>query len=206
MGNGTLVSIEGIDGAGKTSVVQGTEEVLGISEHFEDSVVTTEPDDDTWIGQVVREAISSEGPSMPPMSIFFLFLTEHANHVENVVRPELAKGNLVICDRYIDSRYVYQSDEIESMVEGDALNWIRNIQEQKWTEIPDLTLVLDLPVEDALDRLDGDEIFEKEEKLRSYRETYLDLAEQDSRYAVVDATQSPQSVVEDCRDHINSVR
>lgn len=206
MGNGTLVSIEGIDGAGKTSVVQGTEEVPGISEHFEDSVVTTEPDDDTWIGQVVREAISSEGPSMPPMSIFFLFLTEHANHVENVVRPELAKGNLVICDRYIDSRYVYQSDEIESMVEGDALNWIRNIQEQKWTEIPDLTLVLDLPVEDALDRLDGDEIFEKEEKLRSYRETYLDLAEQDSRYAVVDATQSPQSVVEDCRDQINSVR
>lgn len=206
MTNGTLVSIEGIDGAGKTTVIDGTEDVDGLNSYFEDATYTTEPNDDTWLGKKVRQAISNEGPETPPMSVFFLFLAEHANHVEDVVAPNLDQGKTVICDRYIDSRYAYQSYEINNLVEGDTLEWIRGIQEQKWTEVPDRTIILDLPVETAMERLDGDEIFEKEEKLEYFRETYLRLAEDNERYEVVDAEQSPEEVVEECRDLIKEVQ
>lgn len=206
MNNGTLVSIEGIDGAGKTTVIDGTEEVDGLKTYFEDATYTTEPNDDTWLGKKVRQAISNDGPDTPPMSVFFLFLAEHANHVEDIVKPSLEQGDTVICDRYIDSRYAYQSYEIDDLVEGDTLEWIRSIQEQKWTEIPDRTIILDLPVETAMERLDGDEIFEKSEKLEYFRQTYLRLAEENDRYEVVDARQSPEEVVAECRELIEEVQ
>lgn len=203
MGNGRLISIEGIDGAGKTTVINGTDGIKGLKSRLSDAVHTTEPNDETWIGGVVREAISSDGPETPPMSVFFLFLAEHANHVEDVVKPNLKKGRTVICDRYIDSRYAYQSYEIDGLVSGDPLSWIKSIQEEDWTEIPDKTIILDLPVETAMQRLDGDEIFEKKEKLRYYRQTYLDLAESDPRYVVVDATQDPLDVIQDCYEVVS---
>lgn len=205
MRNGTLISIEGIDGAGKTTVIQGENQNEGLKSRIKDSVHTTEPNDDTWLGQVVRKAISNEGPDTPPMSVFFLFLAEHANHVEDVVKPNLEQGRTVICDRYIDSRYAYQSYEIRNLVDDDPLDWIQGIQEEKWTEVPDKTIVLDLPVDVAMKRLDGDEIFEKEEKLEYYRQTYLDLADSNSRYEVVDARQEPQDVIEECYDIIQDV-
>lgn len=206
MKDGTLVSIEGIDGAGKTTVIDGTEEVNGLNTYFEDATYTTEPNDDTWLGKKVRQAISNDGPDTPPMSVFFLFLAEHANHVEDVVKPSLEQGDTVICDRYIDSRYAYQSYEIDDLVEGDTLKWIRSIQEQKWTEVPDRTIILDLPVETAMERLDGDEIFEKSEKLQYFRQTYLRLAEKDDRYKIVDARQSPEEVIAECRELIEEIQ
>jgi dTMP kinase len=206
MRNGKLISIEGIDGAGKTTVISGNENTDGLTSFFEDAKYTTEPNNDTWLGQVVRKAISNDEPDTPPMSVFFLFLAEHANHLDDVIRPSLNNGDLVICDRYIDSRYAYQSYEIRDLIDVDALDWIRQIQEREWTEIPDKTIILDLPVDVAMERLDGDEIFEKKEKLRHFRQTYLDLAEIDDRYVVVDAEQDPKDVIKECRNIIENVK
>lgn len=206
MRNGKLISIEGIDGAGKTTVISGNENTDGLTSFFEDAKYTTEPNNDTWLGQVVRKAISNDEPDTPPMSVFFLFLAEHANHLDDVIRPSLNNGDLVICDRYIDSRYAYQSYEIRDLIDVDALDWIRQIQEREWTEIPDKTIILDLPVDVAMERLDGDEIFEKKEKLRHFRQTYLDLAEIDDRYVVVDAEQDQKDVIKECRNIIENVK
>lgn len=206
MRNGKLISIEGIDGAGKTTVISGNENTDGLTSFFEDAKYTTEPNNDTWLGQVVRKAISNDEPDTPPMSVFFLFLAEHANHLDDVIRPSLNNGDLVICDRYIDSRYAYQSYEIRDLIDVDALDWIRQIQEREWTEIPDKTIILDLPVDVAMERLDGDEIFEKKEKLRHFRQTYVDLAEIDDRYVVVDAEQDPKDVIKECRNIIENVK
>jgi dTMP kinase len=206
MRNGTLVSIEGIDGAGKTTVIQGDENVDGLNNIFSNATYTREPNNDTWLGQVVRKAISNSGPDTPPMSVFFLFLAEHANHLNDIVRPSLDNGELVICDRYIDSRYAYQSYEIRDLIDINALEWIRHIQEQEWTEIPDKTIILDLPVDVAIERLDGDEIFEKKEKLKHFRQTYLNLADLDDRYSVVDAQQSPQEVLNKCKHIIENAK
>lgn len=193
-----LITIEGIDGAGKTSVIEGTDNVDGLKQRLDDAYFTTEPKSGTWLGdEVVRPAIYNEGPDVPSASVFFLFLAEHANHVKKYVEPELEKRD-VICDRYIDSRYVYQSQELEDDVSGDTLEWIKEIQEQKWSVMPDLTILLDVSVETSLSRLDGDEIFEKEDKLRKFRNVYNRLAEEEERYVVVDAEQDLESVVEDC--------
>lgn len=197
-----LITVEGIDGAGKTSVIEGTDNVDGLKQRLDDAYFTTEPKSGTWLGdEVVRPAIYNEGPEVPSVSVFFLFLAEHANHVEKYVEPELEKRD-VICDRYIDSRYVYQSQELEDDVSGDTLEWIKRIQEQNWSIMPDLTILLDVSVETSLSRLDGDEIFEKEDKLKAFREVYNRLAEEEERYVVVDAEQDLESVVEDCMEFV----
>jgi dTMP kinase len=197
-----LITVEGIDGAGKTSIIEGTDNVDGLKQRLDDAYFTTEPKSGTWLGdEVVRPAIYNEGPEVPSVSVFFLFLAEHANHVEKYVEPELEKRD-VICDRYIDSRYVYQSQELEDDVSGDTLEWIKRIQEQNWSIMPDLTILLDVSVETSLSRLDGDEIFEKEDKLKAFREVYNRLAEEEERYVVVDAEQDLESVVEDCMEFV----
>lgn len=197
--NGKLVTIEGIDGAGKTTVIEGTEDIDGLRSKMPNAEFTTEPNNDTWLGEVVRKAISRDEPNVSPTSVFFLFLAEHANHVDEFVKPSLEKDKTVICDRYIDSRYAYQSYELENEIEGDTLKWIRNVQEQKWTKIPDTTILLDISVDTAMERLDGDEIFENREKLEHFRETYLKLAqEQPDRYFVVNAEKNPKEVIDKC--------
>lgn len=198
-----FTTVEGIDGSGKTTLLEGTEDTDGLKDHFNDAVFTREPDDDTWLGQCVREAISNDGPDVPPMSVFFLFLSEHANHVENTVEPALDAGQDVICDRYMDSRFAYQSYELRNQIDN-PLEWIRGIQEQGWAPMPDVTILLDVPVETALSRLDGDEIFEKQERLEYYRQTYLELAEELERYVVVDATQPIPDMIAEAVDAIEA--
>lgn len=206
MANGTLVSIEGIDGAGKTTLIEGYENNNGLKDLYGDSVFTSEPNDSSWLGRVVREAIGQDKKHIPPMAVFFLFLSEHANHVDNVVRPSLKNGKLVICDRYIDSRYAYQSYELRDKVDQDTLSWIRDIQEQKWTEIPDLTIIIDVPVEVSMSRCEGDEIFENRDKLEHYRQTYLSIADESSRYRIVDGRNKRYEIVNKCQELIDEVR
>lgn len=201
--NGKLVTIEGIDGAGKTTVIEGDEDIEGLRSKLSNAEFTTEPKNDTWLGQVVRKAISRDKPNVPPTSVFFLFLAEHANHVDEFVKPHLEDNKTVVCDRYIDSRYAYQSYELEDKIDGNTLEWIRNVQEQKWTQIPDVTILLDISVNTAMERLDGDEIFENKEKLEHFRDTYLELAQkQPDRYFVVNAEQEPEDVIDECLEII----
>lgn len=122
-----LIATEGIDGAGKTTVRNG------LMDYFEESnvVTTTEPYDEEWLGEQVRDAISDD--STHPLSVFFVFMADHVYHYENIVRPALDDGNIVISDRYIDSRYAYQGYAIDEFVDGDTLNYIRTLQESGWT-------------------------------------------------------------------------
>lgn len=195
-----FVTLEGIDGAGKSTVIRELSTRLG-----EDYSVktTTEPQNGTWLGSIVREAIKNDSKNISEMSTFFLFLSEHADHVDNVIQPSLKNNDIVLCDRYIDSRYVYQRNSLDDIIEGDTLQWIRSVQEDgQWSVIPDLTIIIDISEKTALERVEGDEIFETEEKLRRNRESYLQIAENDDRYVVVDGEQSVESVVQECYEII----
>lgn len=195
--NGKLISIEGIDGSGKTTLINSLKEM------YPEYIYTTEPNNDTWLGEVVRKSISSDDPTVPQTSILFLFLAEHANHVDSIIKPNLKDGNNIICDRYIDSRYAYQSHELEDSIDGNTLKWIRNIQEQSWTVIPDTTILLDIPVNVAIDRISDGEIFEHKNKLENFRSTYLEIAESEpNRYSVVDATEDPNNILDECKEII----
>lgn len=195
-----LVTVEGIDGAGKGTVIEA------MKEEFPEAVFTREPDDDTRYGEYVRDVISDE--EAPPMTVFFAFLADHAAHVEQVVRPALAEDKLVICDRYIDSRYAYQTSELNGVVD-DPLSFIRTIQEAGWSRFPELTLLIDISPDEAMERITGrgeeTDRFEKKDGLEEKREIYLEMAEEfDDRYVVIDGMQSDdvgenkRLVAEDC--------
>src|SRR5512137_64098 len=138
-----LITIEGIDGSGKSSLVEGLKrELSGLSPLF-----TREPGA-TWVGDQVRRAIAER---VDPVTEALLFAADHAAHLATVVGPALRDGRLVISDRYTDSRYAYQSVMLDGVL-PDPLAWLRAVH-ASWTIPPDRTFLLVLPVEGALARL-----------------------------------------------------
>lgn len=139
-----LVTLEGIDKAGKTtglqslvSVLQDELDVTTVNQAWETDVteegqiiISTEPYDESWLGQKVREMISSDGEH--PLAVFMVFLSDHCYHYNSVVKPALDADNIVVCDRYVDSRYAYQAHSIDEYVQGDTLSFIRELQESEW--------------------------------------------------------------------------
>lgn len=198
-----FITIEGIDKAGKSSLIER------LTDRYDDTVLTTEPNDDHWLGKNVRRAISGDEP-VPPLTTFHLFVADHHYHVENVVKPALDEGQMVICDRYVDSRYVYQQEAIDGHLGGeDVLEWIRGVQETPdSTVLPDLTILIDITVEESARRQGSEdgEIFENEEFLRVVRQNYLELAEMyPERFVVIDGEQSKEAVAQEAFDAIDAL-
>lgn len=198
--SGHLVTIEGIDGSGKTTVIEH------LKQQYPSAYFTSEPQEDQWMGQVLRKALKNE--ELDDMTLFFLFMSEHSQHIQDYVIPNLEDGKLVISDRYMDSRYAYQSYALRDRIEGDSLEWIKSIQEKGWSRTPDKTIILDISVDVALERIAGNEkeVFEKKDRLLGTRETYLKLAENDpERYEIIDATKNPNEVCNEVYETIESL-
>jgi len=158
-------------------------------------VVTTREPGHGPMGAAIRE-ILLHGENMSARAELFLFLADRAQHVASVLRPALAEGKLVLCDRYADSTYVYQAAArgLDSRFVEEANSFA--------TEglVPDRTFLLDVPPEIGLarlsrkDRLDGEPL-EFHERVRA---GFLDLALRDpARWTVVDASQPVDEVTED---------
>jgi dTMP kinase len=176
-----LITIEGIDGSGKSTLVSALRESLADL----DPVFTREPGS-TWVGDAVRRAIAEQAD---PVTEALLFVADHAAHLGQVVRPALAEGRLVISDRYTDSRYAYQAVMLEGKV-PDPAGWLRTLH-RGWTIVPDRTFLLLVPVEEAIRRLPQDrgrEHFEDGPFLEKVQKNYLALAEAEpARFVLVDA-------------------
>jgi dTMP kinase len=176
-----LITIEGIDGTGKTTLVSALRESLKDL----DPVFTKEPGS-TWVGDAVRRAI---GERVDPVTEALLFVADHAAHLETVVRPALARGRLVISDRYTDSRYAYQAVMLEGRI-PDPPAWLLALH-NGWTVVPDRTFLLVIPVNEAMKRLPHDrrrEHFEDGPFLERVQGNYLALAETEpARFVLVDA-------------------
>ncbi len=199
MTNGTLITIEGIDGSGKSTLLSD------LQEEYPDALFTSEPQENQWLGKVLRKALKNE--DMADMSLFFLFLAEHSQHIKDYVNPALKQDKLVISDRFVDSRYAYQSYALDKHVNGNTLDWIQSIQENGWSTIPDKTIILDITVDISLKRIADNEkeVFEKRDRLEAARNIYLDLAKNNpERYEVVNAEGSPEEVAQKCIKIINS--
>ncbi len=189
-----FVTVEGVDGAGKSTVVDA------LAEEQPDATFTREPTD-SWLGDAVGRALDDEGSN--PLVDLFLFTADHADHVENVVQRAVDAGDLLVCDRYVDSRIAYQGVTLEDVV-PDPLEYVREIHEP-WTVYPDITLLLDLAPEEAIERLSTDVKYENESHLRRVRDNYLSMAEDEpERFEVVDASRPLEEVVADCVDLIRS--
>jgi len=181
-----LLTLEGLDGSGKTSCWEALRESdLG-------ATFTREPTN-SWYGDAVRQSINDDDAD--PLAELFLYTADHADHVTNTIEPALAAGGTVISDRYSDSRYAYQGATLADRFD-DPMGFVQEIH-QPWTRPPDLTIYLDVDPETAADRSGATNKFETASYLEEVRENYESLIAADpDRFVRVDATQPQETVQE----------
>ena len=194
-----LITLEGIDGTGKSTLRAAlAERLVDMSPLF-----TREPGA-TWVGDSVRRAIAEQ---TDPVTEALLFVADHAAHLAAVIRPALAQGRLVISDRYTDSRFAYQSVTLEGVI-PHPLAWLQSLH-NGWTIIPNKTFLLIMPVDAALERLtakNGREHFERKEILEQVQKNYLYLARADpSRFVLIDAMKEKDEIAEFVADAIRKI-
>ena len=186
---GWFITIEGPDGAGKTTQVEQ------LADHLRDrglDVLLTREPGGTWLGEQVRNVLLARtGPAAPTdgLTDAFLFNAARRQLVAEVVEPALARGTTVLCARFADSTLAYQGYGA-----GIALDPLRALEAVATGGLrPDLTILLDLPVEAGLTRKAPGDVnrFEAEFDLafhRRVRQGFLALAAAEpARFAVIDA-------------------
>ena len=188
---GKLITLEGIDGSGKSTVAKKLQEnpdICGFGPIF-----TREPTRGTLTGNAVENAIQSETDQLAEL---FLFAADHAEHLAKLVKPALENGKTVISDRYSDSRYAYQGVTLKSWFEN-PLEWVKRLH-SGWTVVPDLTFLFDIEPEIAVERCGkrGEQTkFEKIEFLQNVRENFLRLAsEEPKRFVIIDASRPREDI------------
>ncbi|GAA0265445.1 dTMP kinase [Halobacterium noricense] len=191
-----LVTLEGIDGSGKTTVWEALRDARC------DGYTFTHEPTDSWYGEAVRR--SEAEVNADPLAELFLFTADHADHLSRVVEPALARGDVVISDRYSDSRFAYQGVALDGVVDR-PMEYVRGIH-QPWTRPPDVTLFFDVDPETGAARAGATNKFEQVEFLSRVRENYEQLAEYEpERFVRIDATQSPEAVLADAEDVLDRV-
>lgn len=201
---GIFITLEGGDGAGKTTQASLLEEWF--QSQGRDVVRTREPGG-TPLGVEIREMVLHSRGHIDERAEALLYAADRAQHIETLVRPALAEGKVVIQDRYFDSSVAYQGvarDLGADRVRGLSLWATRDL-------LPDLTVLLDLSVEDGRARLEalGKRFDRLEAEAAAFhervRQAFLDLAAAEpERFLVLDATQSPQALAAAIRERLES--
>ena len=193
-----FITLEGPEGSGKSSQIAPLVEFL--SRLGKEIVPTREPGG-TQISDQVRAILTRlENTSMHPRTEILLFLAARAQLVEEVIRPALRAGKIVICDRYADSTLAYQG-----YGHGTDLDQLHNLLKFATGGMkPDLTFLLDLDVEKGLNRKrsGGDEWNRLDAYALAFhqrvRRGYLELAQAEpQRWMIIDADRPPE-IVQDC--------
>ena len=144
---GFFISLEGPEGGGKSTQIHRLAAALAERGY---PVWTTREPGGTRVGEMIRPILLGQQQTrMTPWSEALLFTAARAQHVEEVIRPRLARGELVLCDRYTDSTLAYQG-----YGRGLDLDTLRRLQSQATGGLqPNLTMLLNLPVETGLSRI-----------------------------------------------------
>lgn len=190
--NGRFITLEGGEGVGKSTNVAL---VVAQVEEAGHSVVTTREPGGTPLAEEIRDLfLGVREETVAGLTELLLIFAARAQHLENVIKPALAAGKWVVCDRFTDATYAYQGggrglplaqiEVLEQLVQGDLR--------------PDLTLYLDVAVEVGQARIGNREHdrVEREERqfFEAVRSNYLDRAAAESRIQVVDASVSLDEV------------
>jgi len=192
MARGRFISFEGIDGAGKST--QHTWLVDYLRGQGRTVVATREPGG-TPLGEKLRALLLAEPMHLETEAL--LMFAARREHVAQVIEPALARGDWVVCDRFVDASFAYQGG-------GRGLSWNKLDQLADWVLgdlQPDLTLIFDAPVAIAQQRLHAatskPDRFEQEQAafFERVRTAYLRIAsENPHRVRLIDATQTPNSI------------
>ncbi len=198
--HGTLVTLEGGEGSGKSTQAEVLATLLREQRY---TVLLTREPAGTELGEIVK-GIFQRGVAVTAESELFLFEAARAQHVRDVIRPALERGEVVLCDRYMDSTLAYQG-----YGRGLSLDHLRAVNHIATEGLsPHFTILMDVPPETGLARKDyerlgdsiGKEPLEFHERVRA---GYLELARREpKRFAVVDASLPSERVTESAWQHL----
>lgn len=209
-----FITFEGIEGCGKST--QAKRLVDRLRELAIPLIFTMEPGG-TRVGQDIRRILlDPRNQGLSPLAELLLYTADRAQHMEEVIKPALEQVKWVVCDRFFDATTVYQG-----YVRGEDIALIRTLNEKASLGVwPDITFLLDCPVEVGLERalrrnksqlLEGQDRFERERKEfhQAVREGYLFMASEDNkRFMVIDGTlredETEALIFEHVRPFLNS--
>lgn len=201
--SGFLISLEGGEGAGKTTVLNALRECL--AGHGYEVVSTREPGG-TLAGEMIRGVLLNPELSLFSETELLLMFAARAQLVRELIQPAIARGAAVITDRFTDASFAYQGG-------GRGLEMGRIAELERWAAVikPDLTFLLDVSVKQGLARArsrggEPDRIErEREDFFDRVRATYLNRANSEpGRFRVIDASQSPEAVVIEVKEKLNA--
>ena len=197
-----FITFEGIEGCGKTTQIKRLARRL--NDYGIQFVSTLEPGG-TGIGQDIRRLLLDPRNShLSPLAELILYAADRAQHIEEVIKPALDQGKWVICDRFFDATVAYQGSG-----RGMDMDLIMTLNKKVTKGIrPDITLLLDCPPEMGIERAlkrnhalpqAGQDRFEREkmEFHKMVRSGYLEIARNERRFSIIDATLSEDVVEEE---------
>jgi dTMP kinase len=212
---GILVTLEGIDGSGKTTALRIISRRLVETLVDKRFVFTAEPTS-SQAGEVLRRVHLSgsqvyethEICKVRRMEEMLLFMADHANHLAETILPALRGGDVVISDRYADSTAAYQGVTLKKIV-PDPVAWIRDLY-RPWNTVPDRTLLFTVDPALAVKRIrsrtgadDSVEKFERETFLREVDCIFRLLAKSEpERFTLIDASRQIEEVADDALEAI----
>lgn len=199
--SGLFISVEGPDGAGKSTLIKKLNtkliEVLNVP------LVTTREPGGSDIAEKIREVIlDPNNKEMDDRTEALLYAASRRQHIIETIKPALNRGEVVLCDRFVDSSIAYQGAGREIGV--DKIATLNQFATEHLT--PDLTLYLDVDAQVGLDRIGSKDSNRKKDRLEMekvsfhnrVRQAYLILLEDNpDRIQFIDATQDPDSVFHD---------
>lgn len=193
---GRFITLEGIEGVGKTTNLAFVEKV--VREDFDKSVLITREPGGTWYAEAIRQLLLQEAPEkLCPDAELLLMNAARAQHWQSTIRSALEDGTWVICSRFADSTLAYQGG-------GRGIGLERAQRLADWHlqgAAPDLTLLLDLPVDKALARIQERKALDRiEQEKRDFfervRQAYLAIAKAQPKRIVVISAELPLAEVQ----------
>jgi len=198
-----FISLEGIEGSGKTTSLQTINEIL--DKQSIDHINTREPGGSS-IGNELRELLLNKKTTISSEVELLLMLADRKDHVDKVIKPNLNKGTWVVTDRFMDSTMAYQGGG-----RGLDISKIELIAGALELPVPALTLLFDLPVNLAFQRIADRENLDRFESEpidfhNKIREAYLRLAEKNKdRIVIIDSSKSLKEVSAQVKKAINQI-
>jgi dTMP kinase len=199
-----FIVFEGLDGAGKSTLISGLESIL--NSNNEKVVLTREPGG-TILGDSIRELLLKSSEHAPvPRAELLLYEASRAQHVDKVIRPALSRGEWVISDRFSASTVAFQVGGRN--LELNSIEWLNRYATDNCE--PDLWVLLDISAEEAQKRMQGRNLdrFESEKKdfHERVRSAYLDCSKRDQhKWLVLDASKSKEELMEQLLVHLQKL-
>lgn len=202
MTQGRFIAIEGPDGSGKTSVIQALRQKL--EQNGLEVVTTREPGGSPIAEQIRQVILDVDNHAMDVRTEALLYAASRRQHLVETILPNVQAGKLVISDRFVMSSLAYQG-----MARGIGLDPVWAINQFAIDgQMPDLTLLVDVPAEVGLERIQAAKGQRQYDRLdreslafhQRVRQTYLDLAQDWANLEILDGQKSIEAVSQECYD------